>query len=583
MKINVKNTIYNKLLIICLALLILPGLVIGFESYKTAKDELDEDGKVLLKNSVNQVVHLIDAKQEEVTRGNLTIKQAQEEIKEIILGKKNSDGTRPINKAIDLGQYGYISILDSEGDVHGHPSLEGKNIMDLEDEKTGFRFVEDLIKQGKSGGGYTEYIWKLPGTNKFEEKISYSAYDEDWDWIVSAGTYKLDFNEGSRKILYVLGITLGIACIIGILVILLFARHISSPIRKINRALEQVANGDLSIDTILVKNNDEIGTLAKSYNIMIENLKGLLSTVKNSSNTVTKASSSLQDISSQTAKATDEVAQTISEIANSSSEQARDVEEGATQINQLGKEIEDVAIISDEMDKLSNQTNNLTREGLEVVNILANKSEENSIAAQKVNDMVLQLNDNTKQIGIITETISKIADQTNLLALNASIEAARAGDAGRGFAVVAGEIRKLAEQSAKAINDINNILQDIQNSSEVAVNSTRETKNIANQQNEAVENTKKIFSDISSVIQKLIGKVDAVTGHSISMNKKKEKIISMIENLSAISEETAASTEEVSAATQEQSASIQEVASYAQELNTLSNDLLNAVNGFKID
>jgi len=40
------------------------------------------------------------------------------------------------------------------------------------------------------------------------------------------------------------------------------------------------------------------------------------------------------------------------------------------------------------------------------------------------------------------------AAQANLLALNATIEAARAGGAGRGFAVVANEVKDLAKQTA---------------------------------------------------------------------------------------------------------------------------------------
>ncbi|WP_202710030.1 methyl-accepting chemotaxis protein [Sporosalibacterium faouarense] len=584
MRKRFRKTIYNKLLILCLLLLILPSLAIGLQSYRTAKSELDNKGKVILSNSVEQVIQLIEEKQREIERGNIDLSQAQEEVKTYLLGEKNEDGTRTIDNEVDLGDNGYFYVLDDEGNTIAHPSLEGKSMWEMQDKSNeGYYFAQDAIKKAMNGGGFVDYKWELPNSSKVASKIIYGKQDNNWGWIVTAGTYTQDFNKGSNKVVYIMLITLGIAFLIGIIFIILFARHISKPIRKISESLEEVANGDLTIEEIKVKNRDETGGLAESFNKMLNNLKNIIKSINNSSNTVSSASDSLSEISKETSTAIEEVAYTISEIANSSSEQAKDVEDGSVQIVELGKEIENVAKLSLDMDDISNKTNNLAGEGIEVVNTLINKTKESENASKNINEVIVEVNNSTGQIEVITETIRNIAEQTNLLALNASIEAARAGDAGKGFAVVADEIRTLAEQSSEAIQGINGILEEIKNKSEMAVKSMDDAKGIVLEQNVAVSDTENIFNQISESILRLTNIVSNVSDHSSSMNNKKEKLITMIESLSAISEETAASTQEISASTQQQSASIQQVANYADKLDNLSDQLMEIINKFKIE
>ncbi|WP_313517552.1 methyl-accepting chemotaxis protein, partial [Pseudomonas sp.] len=88
---------------------------------------------------------------------------------------------------------------------------------------------------------------------------------------------------------------------------------------------------------------------------------------------------------------------------------------------------------------------------------------------ERSSSSVQMLDSRMSQIGSIVGLISDITNQTNLLALNAAIEAARAGDHGRGFAVVADEVRTLAARTAKAAEEIRQVVEGLQGETQQAV------------------------------------------------------------------------------------------------------------------
>jgi methyl-accepting chemotaxis protein len=89
--------------------------------------------------------------------------------------------------------------------------------------------------------------------------------------------------------------------------------------------------------------------------------------------------------------------------------------------------------------------------------------------AQGTDRQIAALAQAAQKIGDVIKLIRSIAGQTNLLALNATIEAARAGEAGRGFSVVASEVKSLAVQTAKATEDISQLIKSVQTATGSAV------------------------------------------------------------------------------------------------------------------
>ncbi len=85
-----------------------------------------------------------------------------------------------------IGDSGYIYCVDSQGKVTVHPqtALIDTNVAD-------FAFVREQLARKI---GYIEYDWKNPGESAFRPKALYMVYFEPWDWIVSASTYRNEFN-----------------------------------------------------------------------------------------------------------------------------------------------------------------------------------------------------------------------------------------------------------------------------------------------------------------------------------------------------------------------------------------------------
>src|SRR6185437_14873093 len=98
----------KKLLVVSFLFLCIPSLLIGLVSYQLSITNLNESGKLMLKNSVKQTIEMISTIDKKVKKGNISLEDAQEYVKVSVLGEMRPDGTRPINKNIDLGENGYF-------------------------------------------------------------------------------------------------------------------------------------------------------------------------------------------------------------------------------------------------------------------------------------------------------------------------------------------------------------------------------------------------------------------------------------------------------------------------------------------
>ncbi|MBU3178143.1 methyl-accepting chemotaxis protein [Clostridium estertheticum] len=369
--------------------------------------------------------------------------------------------------------------------------------------------------------------------------------------------------------------------ILSIILVVVFVNTLKKNINIISMSLNTVAKGNLG-GACIVKSKDELGEIAEYVNTMILNLRDIVQKLQGGSKMVDSSSSNLLGISSEMSSVSENIASSIQEVASGTGTQAGDMISITTLLNSFGDEIELIALKISNVNQSSGYINTMASESNEGMESLIRSIKKVKDAFDDFTTRFNVLGVNLSKVNEITDYIKGISEQTNLLALNAAIEAARAGEAGRGFSVVADEIRKLAEQSKESSESINELINTISDENKIIASSTETMKSeISNQViviNGATDSFRGILVAVSDVIPKIVEVNDSIS----TINKDKNIIIDKIESSSKVAEEISASAEEISAASEQLSASSEEVAATAHILNSMTGEILDIGNKFKL-
>ncbi|MBE9223254.1 GAF domain-containing protein [Cyanobacterium stanieri LEGE 03274] len=317
--------------------------------------------------------------------------------------------------------------------------------------------------------------------------------------------------------------------------------------------VDPVSQGDLTIRATVTE--DEIGTIADSYNATIESLRKLVTQVQGGSHAVTEIVTEQEEF--------------ISNLATEIVRQSDDINTALERIQSFSMSARLVLDSAEQAEQAVQQSNRSVEEGEMAMNrtvdgILAIR-ETVAETAKKVK----RLGESTQKISKVVNLISSFADQTNLLALNASIEAAHAGEEGRGFAVVAEEVRSLARQSAEATADIEKVVAEIQQETNEVV------KAMETGTEQVVEGTRLVEETRSSLTQ--------ITAASAQINQLVTAIATAAAEQSQTSEEITETMADVASIASETSMAVDDVSRKFRKLLKVSENLQLSVSKFKVD
>jgi methyl-accepting chemotaxis protein len=471
----------------------------------------------------------------------------------------------------------YAYVVSADGTMLYHPTAD-KVGNPVENE-----MVKGLVSKLQSGqdlAGQEDSIQYL-----FKGKYKMASYHvgRDNKYILCITADKDEVMKSVNSITTQAIIAAVIVFIIVIIVSVTSTNLLIKPFTALTAVVDKIGALDLTKNEGMdkVKNRkDEMGVIARAISNLRHELVTIVGQISENSNKLTEANTSFVERFQEISENVSNVNIAVEEIAEGSTSQAQETTSAGEQVVNIGTVIEqnvhNVEMLENtvkEMNELSNKAS-ATLKGLKAIN--EQTTDNIAIVSEQTNNT----NASATKIQEAVTLIQDIASQTNLLSLNASIEAARAGEAGRGFAVVAEEIRKLADDSAASANEINNIVEELITNSNKSVGKMEEVAEDSKRQAEELQSTIDSFDSLRQCVEEVSGASADITTQMTDLEKQKNIISGVVEQLAAISEENAASTEETSASMQTLSGAVQSCQEETDTLNQLSVDLNDAVNKF---
>lgn len=360
------------------------------------------------------------------------------------------------------------------------------------------------------------------------------------------------------------------------------AKWLVKPLVQLTDAANHASIGDLQVQIVPNKSNDELRALGLSFAKMIENVRSIIEGISTNFISTNLHVDELRMAIGQATAQVELITTTIEEISHGAERQSKSSQAMFVSVEQITKATDDINEKAHTAQQLTRQMAVSIEDNTKVIKSLIHGMRKLAVSNQESIQVVRRLESNANKISEISSVVGEFANQTHLLALNASIEAARAGEHGKGFTVVAGEVKKLAEQSSHAVSDINQLISQIQSEVQNTVVKITDQFEIANNESVHGESVEAAFQIIVREAEEVAGTVDHIAGMVAIQADQVQITLTEARDVAVIASNISLGAKGVFASTQEQTAVMQEITASSDILREQSTSLKKQIEFFKV-
>ncbi|PYP17586.1 MAG: hypothetical protein DMD52_04250 [Gemmatimonadetes bacterium] len=352
-------------------------------------------------------------------------------------------------------------------------------------------------------------------------------------------------------------------------------------IREARDVMGEAEQGHLAVRAP-AEESDELGFLEKSFNRMLGEIGGTISTVQREADEVAAFAEQLAASAEELHATSETVTHTAQQLARDLAQQ-RELAEGARgESAKAADQAESLRVRAELMQVDAARLVAAAQRGRERVARASQTLRAVGDEVRATASTVAGLSGMSERIGGFAQTIARIARQTHLLALNAAIEAARAEEHGEGFAVVADEVRSLAGEAGKSAREVAELVSELRAGIDAAARAMQSGEAKVRDIGAVAAEADGALQELHQGIELVGDLVNATAEVSRGQAQRLAELAQSLQQVAAISSGSSQSADGAAAATQAQIISMGDLTATSQQLAQLAERLRASIARFSV-